>query len=127
MAPSTLMARAPSARLFGPGQAPKKPMEILGEMTLDVSQGLSRKAALKMLQRHAEGLGADAVVDVVLEMVERELPAQELTGIPRVAMGTLLSLMTWDLAPFVDAAREDGAVFKRKVLQVRGVAVKFFR
>lgn len=127
-APSTAMAAPPRAPLFAHGQAPHRPMEVLGEMVVELGSTSGRAAAMESMREQAMKLGADAVLDVVVTTIEKDVPANQLAGLPLTVMGTLLGLATGDPSMLKNALDTTRAqVFKRPVTVVKGTAVKYVR
>lgn len=124
--PDTAIARPKALPLFEPGQAPSRPMEILKEMTLEVSDEASQAAAVEQLRKQAKRLGADAVLDVVVVEMKKDVPLAQLAAVPVVMLGSLISIMAMNPTPLQDtvAAVKDRQV-KQKVRVVKGVAVKY--
>jgi len=127
-APSSAMAAPRHAPMFPHGKAPSRPMEVLGDMVVEMGSASGKQAAVEALRQKAMALGADAVLDLVVETAEREVPVNQFTGLPMAVMGTLLGLATGNptaLKDAMDSARVH--VLKRPVTVVRGVAVKYVR
>ncbi len=128
-APQSAMAAplAASTPLYTRGHAPRLPMELLPEQAVVVSPALGRAEALKLLRERAASVGADAVVDVVVETLEMASPSG-VTMLPNILLGTLMSVVTWSPDPLVSVTQSElQGQLVRKVLRVRGTPVKFFR
>lgn len=129
--PSTAMAQpahtaAVSPSLYKKGHAPRRPMELLQDVALEVSPALGAQGALALLRAQALAQGADAVVDVVVEQVKTVSPLGELSAMPNLVMGALVSLCTWNPDALAAVSRQ-GLAVTRTVLVVRGVPVRFLR
>ncbi|MBI5497600.1 MAG: hypothetical protein HY904_21495 [Deltaproteobacteria bacterium] len=114
--------------LFTKGHGPQRPMELLSDVALEVSPALGRTGALEALRKQALEMGADAVIDVVVQPVKVTFPVGMITGLPMVVMGGLLSLATLSPDPVAKVAQQElQQGLTREVLLVRGVPVKFLR
>jgi hypothetical protein len=126
--PATAMASPNVAPAYSKGHGPHRPMELLQDMALQVSPALGREAAVKLLRERAGALGADAVVDVVVETVKTVVPAGQFTAVPNLVMGALMSLATWNPDALLKVTQQElSTPITRTVLVVRGVPVKFLK
>lgn len=126
--PATAMAAPLVAPAYARGHAPHRPMEMLDDLVLQVSPALGRDAALRMLRERASAMGADAVVDVVVESVRTATPVGEFTAVPNLMMGALMSLVTWNPDTLAKVSQQElGTPLTRTMWQVRGVPVKFLK
>ncbi len=125
----TAMAQdAADVHTFTKGKAPHRVMELLGELTVELGSQATREQALAMMRERAGKLGADAVIDVVVESVKEEHPASLFSVVPQAVMGTLVSLLTLNPQAMGDATEAaTRPIFVRTVKVVRGMAVKFPR
>lgn len=124
---SPALARPQAMPLFQPGQAPSRPMEVLRELTLEVGADGNQAKAVEQLRQQARELGADAVLDVVVEL-KKDDAAAKLAAAPLVLLGSLVSLMAMSPRPLDDSVRAaQSARVKQNLRVVRGVAVKYVR
>ena len=128
--PQSAMAQqqTQSTRVFVKGHAPHRAMELLGDVVVEMGESAGTQAALDALKQRAAQQGADAVVEVVVEHVQKAEPVANLTSLPLLMMGSLMSLTAMSPEPLhdlVNAAQQH--VIKHPVTLVRGTAVKFLR
>ena len=119
---------APPPPVYSKGHGPNRAMELLDDLALEVSPAIGASGAMDLLRQKAQSLGADAVVDVVIEKVKTATPVGQYTAVPNLLMGALMSLVTWNPDALLKVTHQEiDTQLTRTVLLVRGVPVKFLK
>ncbi|MEW5854020.1 MAG: hypothetical protein AB2A00_34920 [Myxococcota bacterium] len=125
-APQTAMAKPGRMAVYEPGSAPKRPVQVLAELSEEVVDEKNPAAAMEALRRKARALGADALTEVRLVEEPRKLPLSDAMTVPLVLLGSMVSVLSGNPAALHRTADAvNGPTPPRRIMVMRAVAVRY--